>query len=124
MSLSDPIAIAASAPNLALSLAVTKTDGAGYGSERVDTLGSGISTVIKHDKSKKGNRHYLQVLMTKDVTNPYTTLLQSATCYASLSISRPPTGFSDTDVVSVVKYLTDILADADVTTTKLIQFQS
>ncbi len=124
MSLPDPITIAASAPNVALSLGVTKTAGVGYGSERKDLLGNGITVNIKHDTSKKGDRHYLQVVQTKDVTNPYTLLLQSQTCSASVSISRPPFGFTDTDVVNVVKYLTDILADSEVTPAKLIQFQS
>lgn len=118
----DPIPVAASAPNPALSLAITRSDG--YGSERVDTGGSGVSTVIKHDKTKKGDRHYLQVIQTKDATNPYTGLTQQQTCTASISISRPTFGFSDTDVVNVAKFLTDILADSDVTVGKLIQFQS
>lgn len=120
--LADPITIAANSPNVGLSLAITKSDG--YGSERVDTGGSGVTAIIKHDKSKKGNRHYLQVALTKDATNPYTGLTQSQTCYASVSISRPSFGFTDTDVVNVVKYLTDTLADSEVTPAKLIQFQS
>lgn len=121
--LPDPVSISASSPNPALVLAVIKSDG--LGSERVDTGGNGYTVVINHQRNvKSGNRHYVQLAVTKDATNPYTTLTQSQRCAVSLSISRPAFGFSDADVVAAVKALTDFLADSEVTPAKLIQFQS
>lgn len=122
MALSDPITVAASSPNPELKFATVRFDN--YGSERVDTNGGGYTIVINHTKGKNGNRHYIQLLLTKDVTNPYSgaTVKQTASC--SLSISRPLFGFSDTDMVAVVKALTDTVADSEVTPAKLIQFQS
>lgn len=120
--LADPFTIAANSPNPALVFAITRSDG--YGSERTDTGGNGYQTIINHQKTKNGDRHYLQVIQTKNATDPYTTLTKSVRATASISISRPSFGFSDTDLVNLVKALTDILADSEVTVAKLIQFQS
>lgn len=120
--LADPITIAADSPNPAVNFAVTRSDG--YGSERVDTAGGGYSSIINHSVTKNGDRHYLQVLQKKDATDPYTNLTKSVQASASIAIQRPSTGFSDTDMINLVKLLTDTLADADVTVAKLLQFQS
>lgn len=120
--LADPITIAANSPNPELKLAIIRSDA--YGSERVDTNGGGYTSVINHSKSKNGNRHYLQIVLTKDATDPYSGLTKSVKASASFSISRPPFGFSDADIVNLVKALTDTLADSEVTPGKLIQFQS
>lgn len=121
--LPDPVSISASSPNPALILAIVKSDG--LGSERVDTGGNGYTVVINHSRNvKTGNRHYVQLAVTKDATNPYTALVQSQRCAVSLSVSRPAFGFTDADVVAAVKALTDFLADSEVTPAKLIQFQS
>lgn len=120
--LADPISVAAAAPNPALVLAITRSDN--YGSERVDTGGNGYSTIINHTKSKSGNRHYIQLILTKDVENPYTSVTSSQKASVSVSISRPPFGFSDTDLVNLYKALTDTIGDTEVTVAKLVQFQS
>lgn len=122
MALADPITVAASSPNPELKLATVRFDN--YGSERVDTNAGGYALVINHTKGKNGNRHYIQMQLTKDATNPYTgaTVKQVASC--SMSISRPLYGFSDADMVAVVKALTDTVADTEVTPAKLLQFQS
>ncbi len=120
--LADPISIAANSPNPAVTFAIIRSDA--YGSERVDTSGGGYSTIINHSKTKSGNRHYLQVILNKDATDPYSGLTKPVKASASISISRPPFGFSDTDLINLVKLLTDTLADSEVTTAKLIQFQS
>lgn len=122
MALADPITVAASAPNPQLKLATIRFDS--YGSERVDTNGGGYTTTINHTKGKNGNRHYLQLQMTKNATNPYTGMTVKQTASCSVSISRPLYGFSDSDMVAVVKALTDTLASTDVTPAKLLQFQS
>jgi hypothetical protein len=120
--LADPITIAANSPNPEIKLAIIKQDG--YGSERTDTNGGGYSTLINHTTVKAGRRHYLKLSLTKDATDPYTALTKSVQASVSLSIARPPNGFSDTDIINLVKAFTDTLADSEVTPAKLIQQQS
>lgn len=120
--LADPVTIAASSPTPSLVLSITKSDG--YGSERVDSGGYGYVVTTKHDRAKSGNRHYVQLAVTKDATNPYNALVQSQRCAVSFSIIRPAFGFTDADVIAAAKALTDYLADSEVTTARLIQFQS
>jgi hypothetical protein len=43
---------------------------------------------------------------------------------ASLTISRPGFGFTDAAIIALAKALTDYRDDSEVTTAKLIQFQS
>jgi len=117
----DPITVAASAPNPALTLAIVNQDG--FGSERRDLNAGGYTLKINHGKLKDGERHYIQLLLDKDVTDPYTAVVRrkSASCSLSLSI---PVGFSATEGVNLIKALLDTIADTDVTTTKLLQWQS
>lgn len=121
--LADPVTVAAASPTPGLVLSVIRSDG--LGSERVDTGGNGYSVIINHSKSTKtGNRHYVQMILAKDATDPYSGLVRKVTASVSFSISRPPTGFSDADIVALAKALTDFRDDSEVTTAKLIQFQS
>jgi hypothetical protein len=120
--LPDPVTVAASSPTPALSLAVIRSDG--YGSERVDTGGNGYSVIINHTKGKTGNRHYVKITQTKNATDPYSGLTKSVQCSCSFSIARPPFGFSDADVIALAKALSDFRDDSEVTTAKLITFQS
>jgi hypothetical protein len=120
--LADPFTIAAAAPVPQLVLAVVKSDG--YGSERVDTGGSGFATVIAHTPGKNGNRHYVKLTQTKDATNPYTGLVQKQSAFVSISISRPAFGFSDTEMVDLVEALRDVIFDTEVTPLRLLQMQS
>jgi len=117
----DPLPIAASAPNPAYSFAIVKTDG--YGTERRDSS-TGLMLTITHSKGKSGDRHYVKVASTVDAVNPYTGLTQRQTATVSLSVSVPSFGFTETAMVNLIKALTDTLADADFTATKLLQFQS
>jgi hypothetical protein len=117
----DPVTVAASAPNPALSLAIVNQDG--FGSERRDTNGGGYSSIINHAKIKDGERHYFQLLLEKDVTDPYTSLVRRKKASASVSMTMP-VGFSTTEMINLCKALFDTIADADVTTTKLLQWQS
>lgn len=120
----DPVTIAAAAPTPQLVFGVIRSDG--YGSERVDTNGGGYSTVINHTKSTKTGleRHYLQILQKKNATDPYSGLVKSVTASCSLTINRPSFGFTDADIVALSKALTDFRDNTDVTTLRLIQFQS
>lgn len=120
--LPDPVTVAAAAPTPALVFSVIRSDA--YGSERVDTGGNGYSVIINHTKGKAGNRHYVQMLLSKDVTNPYTSLVSKQVASVSFTINRPPFGFSDADMVALAKALTDFRDDAEVTTAKLLQLQS
>lgn len=119
--LADPLVVAASAPNPAYSFAAIKIDG--YGSERRDT-GTGLTLIINHEKGKSGDRHYVKVSSTKDAVNPYTGLNQKQSASVSLSVSVPPFGYTETDMVNMIKSLLDTLADSDFTTVRLLQFQS
>lgn len=120
--LPDPVSVAAASPTPALTLAVVRSDG--YGSERVDTGGAGYSVIINHTKGKNGNRHYVQIVQTVDATDPYSGLVKKQVASCSFSISRPPYGFTDAAIIALAKALTDFRDDAEVTTAKLIQFQS
>lgn len=117
----DPLPIAASAPNPAYSFAVVRSDG--YGSERRDTS-TGQILVINHSSDKNGARHYLNMKLGKDAVNPYTGLTSRQTASVSISVTVPAFGFSETDMVNLIKSTLDTLADADFTTTKFLQFQS
>jgi hypothetical protein len=125
--LADPITVAANVTtgleHPELKLSVVRSDG--YGSERRDTNAGGYSTIINHSSTNKGNsRHYLQLLLTKDAVNPYTTLTQKQVASVSLTINRPNFGFTDADMVKLVSAFTDLLADSEVTPLKLLQQQS
>lgn len=121
----DPFTIAAASPTPQLVFGVIRSDG--YGSERVDTGGNGYKCIINHQPGKNvqsGNRHYMQIAQTKNATNPYTTLVQSLTAHASLAIYVPPFGYTDAEMIALVKALTDTLADSEVTTARILQNQS
>lgn len=120
--LPDPITVAASAPTPALNFYVIKSDG--YGSERKHDGTDKYYLTVNHGTGKSGDRHYMQIRLTKDAVSPYTGLTSQQTASASLAISVPPFGFTVADMIALVKALTDTLADADVTTTKLLNFQS
>lgn len=120
--LPDPVTVAANAPTPALSFAKIRQDG--YGSEAVDSGGSGYSSLINHTPGKNGNRHYAKISLVKNATNPYTGLTTAQTATVSMSISRPAYGFSDTEMVDLVEAFRDWLFDSDVTPLKLLQLQS
>lgn len=119
--LSDPLAVAASAPNPAFNFVLIKNDG--YGSERYDS-GTGYTLTINHTRGKSNTRHYVKLDKTVDATNPYTGNVAKQTCAVSLSVSVPAYGFDETAVVNQIKALLDTLNDADFTSARFIQFQS
>lgn len=119
----DPITVAAASPTPALNFAVIRSDG--YGTERRHTGTDLYDLIINHSRdAKKGDRHYMQIKYTVDAVSPYTGLTSKQTASVSLAIQVPPFGFTEAAMVALVKALTDTLADADVTSTKLLQFQS
>lgn len=120
--LADPVTITAASPTPQLVFATIKSDG--YGSERVDTGGNGYSVIINHTKSKTGDRHYVQMTQSVDAVDPYSGLTKKQVASCSLSISRPSFGFTDAAIVALAKALTDFRDDTEVTTARLIQFQS
>jgi hypothetical protein len=126
--LADPITVAANATvgleHPELKLAVVRSDG--FGSERRDTNAGGYSTIINHSVTKKGDeRHYLQLLQTKDATSPYNpALVQKQIASVALVINRPSFGFTDAEMVKLVSAYLDTLNDSEVTPAKLLQFQS
>jgi len=123
--LADPVTVTAASPTPQLLLSVVKSDG--YGSERVDTGGNGYTVVINHTKGKGlsgANRHYVQITQVKNITDPITGLVRSSQASVSLSITRPITGWADADIVALAKALTDFRDDSEVTTARLLQFQS
>lgn len=121
--LPDPVTVAAAAPTPALALAIIKSDG--YGTERKDTGGNGYTVITTHANLKGGGRkHYIQ--MKQDVTapDPVTGVNKTYTASCSLTIVRPITGFTDAAIVALCKALTDYRDDSEVTTARLLQFQS
>jgi len=117
----DPIAIAANAPNPALNLSIIRSDG--YGSERRDSGGL-YSTIINHSTGKNGDRHYIKLSKTVDATNPYNSLVSPQSASISISVSRPPFGFTADEIVDLWTALTDIIGDSQVGFDGLVNFQS
>jgi len=121
--LADPVTVTAASPTPQLVLAVVKSDG--YGSERVDTGGAGYQTIINHTKPKGGgSRHYVQIVQSVDAVDPYSGLTRKVTASVSITIARPSFGFTDAAMVALAKALTDFRDDSEVTTLRLLQFQS
>jgi len=120
--LADPVTVAAASPTPEVKFSLIQQDG--LGSQRIDTNGGGYTAVINHSKGKNGNRHYVQVTQEVVATDPFTGLPRKYTASASFSISRPPGGFTDAAIVALAKLLSDFRDDAEVTTARLIQFQS
>lgn len=120
--LPDPVTIAAASPTPSLVFTIIKQDG--YGSERIDTGGNGYTVTINHSKGKNGNRHYVQMTQETTATDPLTGITKPVRASVSLSIARPQFGFTDAAIVALAKALTDFRDDSEVTTAKLIQFQS
>lgn len=119
----DPVTVAAAAPTPILVMAIVKQDG--YGSERNDTGANGYTIVTNHTKPKGGgSKHYVQMTQSLNAVNPYTGLTQKKVCSVSFTINRPDFGFTDAQVVALAKALTDYRDDSEVTTARLIQFQS
>lgn len=117
----DPLAVAASAPNPAYSFAVIRSDG--YGSERRD-VATGTLMTINHEKSQKGDRHYLKFTLSKDAVNPYSGLTTRQTLTGSMTINVPAYGFTESEAVNFIKMMQDVLNDADFTSARWLQFQS
>jgi hypothetical protein len=119
----DPVTVAAASPTPSLVLAVVRSDG--YGSERVDTGANGYSVITNHTKNKGGgSRHYIQMTKSVNAVDPYSGLTKKQIASVSFTISRPSFGFTDADIIALAKALTDYRDDSEVTTARLIQFQS
>ena len=119
----DPVTVAAASPTPSLVFAIVKSDG--YGSVRNDTGGNGYTMTTNHTFLKGGgDKHYLQVQQTKSVTDPGTGLTKKVTSSASMTIVRASLGFTDADMIALAKVLTDYRDDSEVTTARLLQFQS
>jgi hypothetical protein len=118
----DPVTIAASGTNPALTLAMRKTDG--YGSERFDRTSGAYVVVFNHTPpGKNGDRHYMNVKWTKDVTLP-SGIVQPLSASASVSIAAPPYGFSAADKASLIQMAFDILVDSEVTVLRFVGGES
>lgn len=121
--LPDPVTVAAASPTPALTFTLVKQDG--YGSERIDSGGNGYTVIINHSRPKGGgDRHYVQMTQTVNATDPYSGLVKKQIASVSLTISRPSFGFTDAAMIALAKALTDFRDDSEVTTAKLLQFQS
>jgi hypothetical protein len=121
--LPDPVTVAAASPTPSLVFTIVKQDG--YGSERNDTGGNGYSVIIQHQKQKGGgDRHYVQMTQVVNAVDPYSGLTRKQTASVSFTIVRPSFGFTDAAMVALAKALTDFRDDSEVTTARLLQFQS
>lgn len=119
--LTDPIAVAANAPNPALSFAMIRTDG--YGSERRDDAGL-YGLIINHSTSKNGDRHYIKLSKTIDATNPFNSLISPQSASISISVARPQFGFTPADMLDLWTALMDTVASADAGMDRIIGFES
>jgi hypothetical protein len=120
--LPDPVTVTAASPTPALTLALVKNDG--YGSERKDAT-NGYTVITNHSYQKGGgDKHYLQMQKVVTATDPISGQTKKQTASVSMTIVRPAFGFDDTAMVALAKALTDYRDDTEVTTLKLLQFQS
>jgi hypothetical protein len=120
--LPDPVTVTAAAPTPQLTFALVKQDG--YGSERRDAA-NGYTVITNHSFQKGGgDKHYLQMQKTVIAPDPLTGVSRKQTASVSLTMVRPAFGFTDADFVALAKALIDYRDDSEVTTLKLIQFQS
>jgi len=118
----DPVTVTAASPTPQLVLSIVKQDG--YGSERKDAA-NGYTVITNHAYQKGGgDKHYLQMQKTVIAADPLTGVSRKQTASVSLTMVRPAFGFTDADFVALAKALTDYRDDSEVTTLKLIQFQS
>lgn len=118
----DPVTVAAASPTPELKMAISSVTGSG--TERVDTNGGGYTIITQHSKSAKGTRHYLQLTKTVDAVDPYSGLTRKQVASASFTINAPLFGFDSAALVALAKALTDYRDDSEVTTARLLQFQS
>jgi len=120
--LSDPIAVAANAPNPALSFVMIRTDS--YGSERRDG-GNGYAVVINHNSTaKNGDRHYFKISKTIDAANPYNGLISPQSASVSISIAKPKYGFTDEEMINLYQAALDTIASTDAGVDRIIGFES
>jgi len=119
--LSDPIAVAANAPNPALSFHMIRTDS--YGSERRDGA-NGYAVIINHNTGKTGDRHYFKISKTIDATNPYNSLISPQSASVSISIARPKFGFTEDDLVNLFQAALDTIASSDAGIDRIVGFES
>lgn len=118
----DPVTVAAASPTPELKMSIIKSDG--YGTERRDSNNAGYRLVTQHSTSGKGARHYLQLLQDKNATDPNTGLIRKVTASVSLTINVPSTGFDNAAMAALAKALTDYRDDSEVTTVRLLNFES
>ncbi len=120
--LPDPVDIVAAAPTPALSFKIVKQEG--YGSERRDGT-NGYTVVTNHQTLKGGgDKHYLQIQQTVIAPDPVTAVNKKYVASCSLTIVRPVTGFTSAQIVALCKALTDYRDDSQVTTARLLDFES
>ncbi|DAD51920.1 coat protein [ssRNA phage Gephyllon.1_16] len=121
--LADPVNVAAASPTPALAFTIVKQDG--YGSERKDSGGNGYAVITNHSYQKGGgDKHYVQMTLVVNAVDPYSGLTKKQTASVSLTIVRPSFGFTDAAMVALCKALTDYRDTTQVTTARLLQFQS
>jgi hypothetical protein len=119
----DPIAVNAIGSLPALTLTRVQQDG--FGSVWVD-IPNGFSFQVTHSSPtdlSKGERHYLKVSMTRDVTLPNGNV-QKLTAYGSLVLSVPQYGWTQTEKQNLLSLLLDLPVETEVTIAKVVGFES
>lgn len=123
MSLPDPITIAASAPTPAVVYRIVGPTPKLDGLRRLSDDGV-YGLVITHSVPLNSTeRHYVRVTERKSVTAP-SGAVSNQEAYVSLNMGFPPYGWSAAQKAALVKLLTDVLADAEVTVPAIINQQS
>jgi hypothetical protein len=122
MALVDPITVAAHSPTPALTFARVQSDG--LGSLYWDTPNNYKLKFSHSQSATTGEKHYMQLTQTVTATNPLTGGSALVTASASITFAFPAFGWTTAQKLAFVTALTDTLADADVTVTNLLNFNS
>lgn len=115
----DPIACAGTTP--VTSWKRVRTDG--YGAEYLD-VGTGITAIVNHTKTKAGVRHYLQLAEKKQAVDPLTGTTKEVIATCSVSLFVPTFGWTEAQAAALYALLVGVIADGDVTINRIIQGES
>lgn len=119
----DPIAVSAIGSLPALSLTRVQQDG--FGSVWVDIPNAYAFTVTHSSPTdlSKGERHYLKIANTRDVTLPNGNVVKQ-TAYASIVLSVPQYGWTQTEKQNLLSLILDLPIETEVTIAKIVGFES
>lgn len=118
----DPVTIAANAPTPSLVLPIVKNQE--FGTVRLDAV-NGFTVTTNHTYLKGGGaKHYIQMTQSKVAPDPYSDASTKQVASVSMTVVSPKYGYSDAEMVALMKALMDYINDSEVTPARLVAFQS